>query len=95
MKFTAKQIAECYDYFARFKHDKEYQRLLRQQRQLLHMAVSLAKAREERGLTQAALARKIGMKQSQIARIESGHDNVTLATLTKVASALHKKLLLQ
>lgn len=41
-----------------------------------------------KGLTQAALARKIGTKQSAIARLESGTYNPSIAFLGKVARAL-------
>lgn len=48
----------------------------------------LIQKRLERGLTQAALARKIGTKQSAIARLESGTYNPTLLFLGRVANAL-------
>lgn len=48
----------------------------------------LIEKRIERGLTQAALAKKIGTKQSSIARLESGNYNPTLAFLGRVAAAL-------
>ena len=48
--------------------------------------------RMERGLTQAQLARKIGTKQSAIARLESGRYNPSLALLEKVARALKTQL---
>jgi len=48
--------------------------------------------RLKRGLTQAQLARKIGTKQSAIARLESGTYNPTFNFLTKVAAALDAKL---
>lgn len=49
--------------------------------------------RIKKGLTQAALARKIGTKQSAIARLESGNSNPTVKFLEKVASALGTKLI--
>lgn len=48
--------------------------------------------RIKKGLTQAALARKIGTKQSAIARLESGSYNPSLAFLEKVAKALGAQL---
>ena len=44
------------------------------------------------GLTQAQLARKIGTKQSAIARLESGNYNPSIAFLEKVAKALDAQL---
>lgn len=53
---------------------------------------TLMKKRLEKGLTQAALARKLGTKQSAIARLESGTANPTLESLRKVARVLNAKL---
>lgn len=44
------------------------------------------------GVTQKQLAEKVGMKQSAIARFESGNCNPTLDFLKKIASALDMKL---
>lgn len=52
----------------------------------------LIKKRVEKGLTQAALARKLKTKQSAIARLESGTANPTIGSLRKVARALDAKL---
>ncbi len=48
--------------------------------------------RVQKGLTQAALARRIGTKQSAIARLESGAYNPTIDFLEKVAKALDARL---
>lgn len=58
------------------------------------LALLLAEAREKRGWTQGELARKVGMKQPEIARIESGEHNPTIETYTKVATALGKRVAL-
>lgn len=50
------------------------------------------KKRLEVGLSQEALAKKIGTKQSAIARLESGKVNPTLSFLSNVAEALNGKL---
>ncbi|MBI2444076.1 MAG: helix-turn-helix transcriptional regulator [Candidatus Magasanikbacteria bacterium] len=47
--------------------------------------------RERKGLTQAALARKVGTKQSAIARLESGSYNPTILFVSKVAKALDRR----
>ena len=43
--------------------------------------------REKAGLTQREFAKKVGMKQSQLARIESGKQTPKLKTLAKLAAA--------
>lgn len=48
--------------------------------------------RIEKKMTQAQLAKKIGTKQSAIARMESGQANPTIEFLERVARALGTKL---
>jgi len=50
------------------------------------------KKRLEKGLTQKQLAKKIGTKQSAIARLESGNSNPSIEFLEKIAKALDSKL---
>ena len=52
-------------------------------------------ARLERGITQAQLAKRAGLQQSAIARIESGKVNPKLDSLIKIAAALHCNLVLE
>ena len=52
----------------------------------------LIEKRMKRGFTQADLARKLGTKQSAIARFESGSYNPTLTFLSRVAGALDAHL---
>lgn len=52
----------------------------------------LIKKRLQKGLTQAALARKLGTRQSAIARLESGTSNPTVGSLRKVAHALDARI---
>ncbi len=53
----------------------------------------IASIREEAHLTQAELAKKTGTTQSAIARIESGKQNVSTATLRKLNKALNRNLI--
>lgn len=55
----------------------------------------LIEARTKKGLTQAQLAKKIGTKQSAVARLESGNTNPSFAFIEKVISALGSKLIIQ
>ncbi|MDP3941518.1 MAG: helix-turn-helix transcriptional regulator [bacterium] len=52
----------------------------------------IIEARLKRGITQAQLAKKIGTKQSAIARLESGNTNPSLAFLEKLAQAMDYRL---
>ena len=49
-------------------------------------------SRVEQNLTQKELADRIGVKQSNISRLESGTYNPSLIFLIKIASGLGKKL---
>ncbi|MBQ4144443.1 MAG: helix-turn-helix transcriptional regulator [Thermoguttaceae bacterium] len=52
----------------------------------------LIEIRREQNLTQAELARRIGIQRSHLARLESGDFNPTFQTLQKIAKGLGKKL---
>lgn len=49
--------------------------------------------RQERGLTQAAFARKLGTSQSAVNRIEHGGQNLSLETLGRISDVLKKPLI--
>src|SRR3982750_1346879 len=49
--------------------------------------------RQERGLTQAAFAKKLGTSQSAVNRIEHGKQNLTLDTLAHISDVLDKQII--
>lgn len=49
--------------------------------------------RQERGLTQAAFAKKLGTSQSAVNRIEHGKQNLSLDTLGRISDVLNKQLI--
>ena len=49
-------------------------------------------ARSEQGITQKELAEQVGIKQSNISRLESGNYNPSLDFLKKIANGLGKEL---
>jgi UDP-N-acetylglucosamine 1-carboxyvinyltransferase len=60
---------------------------------LTHIGSLIAKLREDRGLTQAELGRKIGSTQSVIARIEKGQQNLSTKTLASLSHALNREII--
>ncbi len=56
------------------------------------LGVLLRQAREEAGLTQEELARRINTKKTSISRIENHAEDIKLSTLEKFATALGKRL---
>ena len=55
----------------------------------------LRKAREDAGVTQETIARKLRTKKSAISRIENHAEDIRLSTLEKYANALGRKLRVQ
>lgn len=55
----------------------------------------LIEVRTKKGFTQRELARKIGTRQSAIARLESGNINPSISFLEKITQALGSKLVIQ
>lgn len=53
----------------------------------LEIAYQILQLRKQKGISQAELAKKIGTKQSNIARMEVGQQNFTTDTLQKIAAA--------
>ena len=52
----------------------------------------IREVRKAKGLSQKALAKKIGVSQQLISRIEKGRENISLATLDNVLKALGKSI---
>ncbi len=52
------------------------------------LAESLRKLRKEAGLTQTEMARRLGISQPTLNRLENGSQNTTLRTLTQICRAL-------
>jgi transcriptional regulator with XRE-family HTH domain len=50
------------------------------------IAAHIVRYRGEQGLTQKELAKRLGMKQPQIARMEGGEYNPTIDTLARIAA---------
>ncbi|TGY50025.1 helix-turn-helix domain-containing protein [Ligilactobacillus murinus] len=79
------------DYLEKRFQDPELRSNFEAESLRLESAVALLKAREDAGLTQRELAKRVDVPQSTIARIERGN-NTSIDTLSKIANALGKKL---
>ena len=58
----------------------------------LEIAYQVLQLRKKQKMSQAKLAKKIGTKQSNIARMESGQQNFTTETLQKIAVVFKRTL---
>ncbi len=52
-------------------------------------------AEQELGLTQSEFAKRCGMKQSALSRLQTGKTSPTLKTLQQLADGMGKKLVIQ
>lgn len=69
--------------------DPQFRREVEETLTGMRIEQDLAALRELRGVTQAELARMIGVKQPMIARLESGKaQNIGVRTLVRIATAL-------
>lgn len=73
--------------------DKTFREAYEHYGRLLEIGLRVRALRESAGLTQAALAKKMGVSQQVISRIESGNaENPTYGTLERIALAMGHKL---
>lgn len=56
------------------------------------LMMMILKARNEQNLTQSELAKRTGIRQSNISRIEKGQALPSISTLSKIAHGLGKRL---
>ncbi|MGH2450236.1 MAG: helix-turn-helix domain-containing protein [Candidatus Limnocylindria bacterium] len=76
------------------RKDPEYEAALQELAPYEQIARQLIAFRIEHGLSQAELARRCGVSQPAIARLERGEHEPRLATLRRVAHALDADLVL-
>lgn len=75
--------------------DPEFKKLWEETRIEREIAHALIRARIEKRLTQAQLAKKLKTKQSAISRVESGQITPSLSFLKRLASVLDASLSVQ
>jgi DNA-binding XRE family transcriptional regulator len=81
-------------FFAKLRKDPEVMLHYEAEKARTQIAALVKNARQQAGLTQAELARKVGTSQSVIARLETGADQRTpsLTLLARIAAALDAHL---
>ena len=74
---------------ARMMADPEFRRIYEEEAAKKELWLQLAEARQAAALTQAEVAKRLGVSQAQVARIEKrGYDAYTLNTLRRYVKAL-------
>jgi len=76
----------------RKKRDKEFAKGFDEGYEQFKIGVVLRQAREEAGITQEELARRLKTRKTAISRIENHAEDIKLSTLERVAGALGKRL---
>ena len=74
--------------------DRAFREHFDEEKQLLELALRIHEVRENIGMSQATLARRAGITQQQLSRLESG-SNCNVSTLLKVCHALHIRVSLK
>ena len=77
---------------ARKKRDRVFAKGFDEGYEQFKIGVILRQAREEAGLTQEELARRLKTKKTAISRIENHAEDIKLSTLERVAGALGKRV---
>ena len=72
--------------------DPEFKRHFDYYGKQLEISYALLQMRKKAKMSQAQLAKKIGTTQSNVARMEAGNQNFTVAMLTRIADAFEKDL---
>ena len=79
-------------YLAEKLKNPKFRRYYNEYGKQLEIAYQILKLRKQKGISQAELAKKIGTKQSNVARMETGQQNFTTDTLQKIASVFKRDL---
>jgi DNA-binding XRE family transcriptional regulator len=76
----------------RKKRDKVFAKGFEEGYEQFKIGVVLRQVREEAGITQEELARRLKTRKTAISRIENHAEDIKLSTLERVAGALGKRL---
>jgi ribosome-binding protein aMBF1 (putative translation factor) len=71
-------------------HDPEYRREYERTRLANDVAIRVVQYRVKHGLSQAELARRLGTRQPNVARLEAGEHEPSIATLSLLAQVLNQ-----
>jgi len=80
------------EYLAEQLKNPEFKRHYDEYGRQLEIAYQILQLRKKKKMTQAELAKRIGTKQSNVARMEAGNQNFTIDILQRIASVLGRNL---
>lgn len=82
-------------FITKLRKDKEFQKLYDIEKKKLDIAIALAEARAEKGLTQKEVANRAQVTWRTISDIENCKANFSISTISRVFAAVGKNLKLQ
>ncbi len=81
------------DYLKEELKNKEFKKAFNEEEVYASLAIQTAKIRQEKGITQEELAKRLHTTQQTVSRLEDIHNkSYSLKTLIKLARALNKRL---
>ncbi len=86
------KLTDFEDVLAEHLKDPEFKRYFDEFGKQLEISYALLQMRKKSKMSQGQLAKKIGTTQSNVARMEAGNQNFTIAMLTRIAGVFGKNL---
>jgi transcriptional regulator with XRE-family HTH domain len=74
--------------FDSFVHNAENRRAFQQEKLMIDATETISRVMEEKGVTRAELAKRIGKSRAFVTQILSGNQNITLRTIADVLYVL-------
>ena len=88
-----KGVRRFRDRLKRELQDREFKKAFDEEELFAKLAIQIAKIREEQGLSQQDLAKRLRTSQQMVSRLEDVHNkSFSLRTLIKLARAFRKKI---
>lgn len=87
-----KKAVDFQGYLAKKLKNPKFRKYYDKYDKQLEIAYQILKLRKQKRMSQAELAKKLGTRQSDIARMEAGQQNFTTDTLQRIAGALKRDL---
>ncbi len=88
-----KGVRRFKDRLKRELKDAKFKAAFEEEGVIAELAIQIAKLREEAGISQKELAKRLHTSQQMISRLEDPHNaSFSLKTLLRLAKAFHKKI---
>lgn len=95
MKLINRKLTDVEQDLAELLKNPESKRLFDEYGRQLELSYSMLQMRKKKKMSQAVVAKKLGTAQSNVARMEAGNQNFSLAMLEKIARVFDKKLIVE